>query len=173
MQSIIMKDIKISICFILLVIFFFISCKKNQRLDDNPICSFQNLICDYPTSEKINIKNVETFLLFGNSTDDTIKISLKNIQENYRHFYKNDTFKINLEGINIISIPPHDSLGVPCMSIIDKKFRKEDNIFKKGFSVINIKTKEIAPKVRSYNVDQTHDFRLYQKWGKENKKIDL
>lgn len=173
MQNIIMKDIKINIYFILIGIFLFISCKKHPQLGNSPICSFQNLICDYPVNELTNIKNVETFLLFGNPTDDTIKISLKDIHENYRHIYKNDTLKINLEGINIISIPPHDSLGVPCMSIVDRKFRKEDEVFKRGFSVINIKTKEIASKARGYNVDQIHDFQLYQKWGKKSKKIDL
>lgn len=168
-----MKDIKINICFILLGIFLFISCKKHQQLDNNPICSFQNLICDYPDKGVINIKNVETFLLFGNSTDDTIKISLKNIHENYRHIYKKDTFKINLEGINIISIPPHDSLGIPCMSVVERKLKKDDEIFKKGFSVINLKTKDISSKAQDYRIDQVHDFQLYQKWGKKSDKIDL
>jgi len=168
-----MKDIKTNIYFILVGIFLFISCREHQRLDNNAICSFQNLICDYPVNEMIKIKNVETFLLFENSTDDTIKISLKDIHENYRHIYKGDTFQINLEGINIISVPPHDSLGIPCMSIVERKFKKEDEIFKKGFSVINLKTKEIVSKTKDYSIDQVHDFQLYKKWGKKSDKIDL
>jgi hypothetical protein len=123
------------------------------------------LICDY-TKDSIRIKNVETFLLFGNPTNDTLKISIKDIQKNYRHIYEKDTFKINFEALTPISIPPHDSLGLPCMSIIEKDFDKRNKIFEKGFSVINIKSKKETFNAPSYRLKQMNEFQLYQKWGR-------
>ncbi|WP_152909188.1 hypothetical protein [Chryseobacterium sp. Hurlbut01] len=158
---------------ILILIFVFISCKKNQEISNNPVYSFQNLICDYPINDSVKIKNVETFLIFGNSTNDTIKVSLSNIQKNYRHIYKKDTFKINFEAINSIQIPPHDSLGIPCMSIIEKKFGENDKIFKIGFSVINIKLNKKLDKTSQYSLEKMYEFQLYKKWGHKSNKVDL
>ncbi|MEC3874779.1 hypothetical protein [Chryseobacterium salviniae] len=172
-----MKHISLNsnIFFILIIIslIVFYSCKKQKTNNDVVLCSFQNLVCDYPKNDSVYIKNVEFFLLFPNSTDDTIKISLKEIKSNYRSIYRKDTFKINFEATNLISIPPHDSLGVPCMSIIEKKFIKNDNVFKEGFTVLNIKTNEIINKSLDYSLDQVHDFQLYKKWGKKSDKINL
>lgn len=166
-------DLKISTYFILILISVFISCEKQQKRYGNPTCFFQNLICDDPINDSIKIKNVETFLIFGNSTDDTIKVSLKDIQKNYKHIYKKDTFQINFEATNPISIPPHDSLGIPCMSVIEKKFVNNSEVFKDGFSVLNLKTKKAASKALNYNLEQVYEFQLYQKWGNKSGKINL
>ncbi|PWN65879.1 hypothetical protein C1638_005700 [Chryseobacterium oncorhynchi] len=149
------------------------SCKKDKKEYNNVLCSFQNLVCDYPVNDSINIKNLETFLLFKNNSDDTMKISLKEFQENYRHVYKMDSLKINFEAISPISIPPHDSLGLPCISAVNRKVYKNDIILKDGFSVINVKTKEILPKTLNYRIKQMHDFQLYKKWGKKSSKVEL
>ena len=99
--------------------------------------------------------------------------SIKKIQENYRHVYKMDTLKINFEAISPISIPPHDSLGMPCVSAVNRKVHKNDIMLKDGFLVINVKSKEIVPKTLNYRVKQMHDFQLYKKWGKKNNKVEL
>lgn len=154
------------------LIVFFISCKKSIYQNENTICSFQNLICDY-TKDSIYIKNVETFLLFGNSTNDTLKVSLKDIQANYKHVYEKDTFDINFEALTPISIPPHDSLGLPCMSVIGKNFSKKNKVFEKGFPVINVKSQTEVSRISNYRLKQMHDFQLYQKWGKKNGNLSL
>ncbi|WP_123911570.1 hypothetical protein [Chryseobacterium sp. G0162] len=166
-------DLKISTYFILILIFVLISCEKHQKLYSNPISSFQNLICDDPINDSTKIKNVETFLIFGNSTDDTIKVSLRDIQKNYKHIYEKDTFEINFEALNPISIPPHDSLGLPCMSVIEKKFANGNEIFKDGFSVLNLKTKKAISETSNYSLEQVYEFQMYQKWGKKSGKINL
>lgn len=152
--------------YILILVLLLMSCEKLSENRD-AVCSFQNLICDQ-NKENIDIKNVETFLLFGNPTDDTIKISLKEIQENYRHVYEKDTLGINFEALTPISIPPHDSLGLPCMSVVVKIFNKKDNIFKEGFHIVNIKSRKTISKVPNYTLKQIHDFQLYKKWGRKN-----
>ncbi|MGN7867241.1 hypothetical protein ACTJJF_21895 [Chryseobacterium sp. 22458] len=148
------------------------SCKKSMLKNENVVCSFQNLICDY-TKDSVRIKNVETFLLFGNPTNDTLKVSLKDIQANYRHVYEKDTFKINFEALTPISIPPHDSLGLPCMSIIEKDFGKGNKIFEKGFSVVNIKSQKEAFYAPTYRLKQIYEFQLYQKWGRKHNNMSL
>lgn len=153
--------------YILLLVTVFISCKKSISKNENTVSSFQNLICDY-TKDSIRIKNVETFLLFGNPTNDTLKVSLKDFQTNYRHIYEKDTFKINFEALTPISIPPNDSLGLPCMSVIEKNFSKKSEVFEKGFSVVNAKSQKEVPHAPSYRLRQMNDFQLYQKWGKKN-----
>ncbi|MDW9380154.1 hypothetical protein [Chryseobacterium sp. JV558] len=158
--------------YVFLLIFLFVSCKESILKNENAVCSFQNLICDY-TKDSIRIKNVETFLLFGNSTNDTLKISLKDIQANYRHIYEKDTFKINFEALTPISIPPHDSLGLPCVSIIDKEFGKRNKIFEKGFSVINVKSQKEVSHAPGYRLKQVYEFQLYQKWGKRHDNMSL
>lgn len=157
------------------LLLFFISCeKKSIKIEEiDAKCSFQNLVIDYPNNDSISIRNVETFLLFKNSTDDTAKISLKYIKDNYRHIYKMDTFKIHLEGIKPIFIPPHDSLGVPCMSIIERRVKKSDMILENGFLIFNIKTKKNIYRSFDYNVSQLHDFQLYKKWRRNNGKLTL
>lgn len=161
---------KFSLC---LFIIFFISCKEietNHNME--PLSAFQNLICDY-NKDSVNIKNVETFLIFGNSTSDTIKIHLKDFQKNYKHIYNEDTLNINFEALTTISIPPHDSLGLPCMSIVDKSFDKKDKIFKEGFSIVNLKSNKKLSKIFDYKLRQTYEFQLYQKWGRKNSEIKL
>lgn len=158
--------------YVFLLIILFISCKKPMLKNDNVVCSFQNLVCDY-TKDSIKIKNVETFLLFGNPTNDTLKISLKDFQTNYRHIYEKDTFKINFEALTPISIPPHDSLGLPCVSIIDRDFDKKNEIFKKGFSVINVRSQKGVSHAPGYRLKQAYEFQLYQKWGKRNDNMSL
>ncbi|KFE98923.1 hypothetical protein IX39_16085 [Chryseobacterium formosense] len=156
----------------LMLAVFFISCKKSISKNEEAVCSFQNLICDY-TKDSINIKNVETFLLFGNPTNDTIKISLKDVQENYRHVYKKDTFEINFEALTPISVPPHDSLGLPCISVIGKKFNNDDQILKKGFEIVNIKSRKIISNAPDYRLKQLREFQLYKKWGRKNDNLTL
>ncbi|WP_145953222.1 hypothetical protein [Chryseobacterium indologenes] len=158
--------------YIILLVALFISCKKSISKDKNAVSSFQNLICDY-TKDSINIKNVETFLLFGNPTNDTLKVSLKDVQANYRHVYEKDTFKINFEALTPISIPPNDSIGLPCMSVIEKNFNKRSDVFEKGFSVFNVKSQKEISHAPSYRLRQMNDFQLYQKWGKKNDNISL
>lgn len=158
--------------YLFLLIILFISCKKTILKNDNVVCSFQNLICDYK-KDSIKIKNVESFLLFGNPTSDTLKISLKDFQTNYRHIYEKDTFKINFEALTPISIPPHDSLGLPCVSIIDKEFGKRNKIFEKGFSVINVKSQKTVSYAPGYRLKQVYEFQLYQKWGKRHDNMSL
>ena len=158
--------------FILTLILICISCKTNREIY-NPALSFQNLICDYPKNDSIIIKNVETFLVFGNSTNDTIEVPLKDIQNNYRHIYKKDTFQINFEEINSIYIPPHDSLGIPCMSIVGKKFKENDEIFKVGIPVLNIKSKRIIESTSQFTLEKAHEFHLYKKWGSKSNKLEL
>ncbi|WP_165439433.1 hypothetical protein [Chryseobacterium phocaeense] len=97
-----------------------------------------------------------------------MKVSLKNIETNYRHIYGKDTFKINFEALTPISIPPHDSLGLPCMSIIEKNFSKRSKVFEKGFSVVNVKSQKEMSYTSSYRLKQMHNFQLYQKWGRKN-----
>jgi hypothetical protein len=169
-----MKNIdrnKLSI-YILIFAFLCISCNKSVFKNEDIVCSFQNLISDY-TEDSTNIKNVETFLLFRNKTDDTIKISLKDIKENYRHVYKKDTFKINFEASTPISIPPHDSLGLPCVSVIGRKFNNKDSIFKKGFEIVNIKSLKIISNTPDYRLKQVQEFQLYKKWGRKSDNLSL
>ena len=163
---------KNKILLFIIVFFSFWSC-KSHKINDNAIVSFQNLICDYAVNDSIKIKNVETFLLFGNPTDDTIKVSLKESHNNYVHIYKNDTFKINFEKTTPIVIPPRDSLGLPCMSIINKKFHTGDSIFNKGFNILNIKKNKIIERVPNSNVRKVYEFQLYEKWGKQSNRIEL
>lgn len=158
--------------YILLIAALFMSCKKSISKNANAVSSFQNLICDY-TKDSINIKSVETFLLFGNPTNDTLKVSLKDVQANYRHIYEKDTFKINFEALTPISIPPNDSLGLPCMSIIGKNFSKKSEVFEKGFSVVNVKSQKEVSHAPSYRLNKINDFQLYQKWGKKNDNMSL
>lgn len=158
--------------YILFFIFLFISCSKQVFKNEDAACSFQNLICEY-INDSINIKNVETFLIFGNPTNDTIKISLKDIKENYRHIYKKDTFKISFEALTPISIPPHDSLGLPAISVIGKRVNREDSILKKGFKVVNIKSQKIISNTSAYKLKQLRDFQLYKKWGRKSNNMTL
>ncbi|UKB84861.1 hypothetical protein LF887_04295 [Chryseobacterium sp. MEBOG06] len=158
--------------YVCLLIFLFISCKKSMLKNDNVVCSFQNLICDY-TKDSIRIKNVETFLLFGNPTNDTLKVSLKDIQAKYRHIYERDTLKINFEALTIISIPPHDSLGLPCMSIIEKNFGKGNKVFEKGFSIVNVNSQKEISHAPGYRLKQINDFQLYKKWGRKHNNMTL
>ncbi|PRB80796.1 hypothetical protein CQ022_21615 [Chryseobacterium culicis] len=159
--------------YISIFIFLFISCNKSAFKNEDAVCTFQNLISDYTKDGSTDIKNVETFLLFGNPTNDTIKVSLKDIKENYRHVYKKDTFRIDFEALTPICIPPHDSLGLPCISVIGRKFSREDSIFKKGFEVVNIKSKKIISKTSAYDLKQSQDFQLYKKWGRKSNNMTL
>ncbi|MBW8361344.1 MAG: hypothetical protein K0M56_04055 [Kaistella sp.] len=150
----------------------FYSC-KSHKTNDNAIVAFQNIICDYAVNDSIKIKNVETFLLFVNPTDDTVQVSLKEIHSNYVHIYKNDTFKINFEKSTSIVIPPRDSLGLPCMSIINKKFNIRDSIFNKGFNVLDTIKNKIIERIPSSNIKKVYEFQLYEKWGKQSNRTEL
>lgn len=156
----------------LMAVILFISCEKSVPKNENAVCSFQNLVCFY-TKDSIEIKNVESFLLFGNSTNDTIKISLKNVKKNYRHVFEKDTFEINFEALNPISIPPHDSLGLPCVSAVGKKFNNKSIIFKKGFNVVDIQSQKIISNASDYKLEQVREFQLYKKWGRKNNDLSL
>ncbi|WP_454046715.1 hypothetical protein [Chryseobacterium sp. Marseille-Q8038] len=87
--------------------------------------------------------------------------------------YKKDTFKIDFEALTPICIPPHDSIGLPCISVIWRKFSREDSIFKMGFEVVNIKSKKIISKTSAYDLKQSQDFQLYKKWGRKSNNMTL
>ncbi len=156
-----------------LVLFFtLISCNKTITPSENTLRDFQNLICDF-TKDSTEIKNVETFLVFANPSKDTIKVSLKEAQENYRHVYEKDTLRINFETSATISIPPLDTLGVPAMSVVRKKFNNNDNILQKGFEIINIKSKKTIPNTSDYSLRKVHDFHLYKIQGEKPNTLTL
>ncbi|UEQ78879.1 hypothetical protein [Chryseobacterium arthrosphaerae] len=149
------------------VLFFgLISCNKDETSSENALRDFQNLICDF-SKDSTEIKNVETFLVFANPSKDTIKVSLKEAHENYRNVYKKDTLKVNFETSATISIPPLDTLGVPAMSVVGKKFNNNDSILQKGFEMINIKSKKTIPNTSGYHLSKVRDFHLYKKWGEK------
>lgn len=170
-----MNYIIVNRAFIIIVFFnIFTSCvKKKNKIDMTPVNDFQNLIFTDPIDDSILVKNVETFILFGNLTNDTIRISIKDMQEDLKHTYKKDTFSINFESENTITIPPFDSLGVPCMSVIEKKYIQNDFLFQDGFNIINSKTKSIISKSKNYRVKKFYEFQLYKRWGIKTDEIDL
>ncbi|WP_139420347.1 hypothetical protein [Chryseobacterium mulctrae] len=147
--------------------------KKKKNIEVIEINNFQNLICTDPINDSIFVKDVETFILFGNLTNDTIQISIKDIKKHLKHTHKKDTFSINFESENDITIPPLDSLGLPCISIIEKKYVQNDSLFLNGFSVINLKTKKIVSKSKNYRTKKFYEFQLYKRWGIKTDHVDL
>lgn len=162
------------IFFIIICYNIFVSCiKEKEKIKVTEINDFQNLICIDPINDSVFVKDVETFILFGNLTNDTILVSIKDIKKELKHIYKKDTFSINFESEKAIKIPPFDSLGLPCVSRIEKKYIQNDPLFFNGFSVINLKTKKTISKNKNYRIKKFYEFQLFNRWGIKTNSMDL
>lgn len=151
------KNRAIYILWLILILSVVTSCNE-KKYEAN--ISYQYIICD-ESNDPIKIKYVETFIVFKNLTNDTLKIPIKSITSNYYHVFSKDTLKISFEKIDSIFISPKDSLGLACASKINKTFTINDSIFSNGFNIYDKKSKRNIKKILRTKMQKREDFQIY------------
>lgn len=149
--------------YILILLLLAICCSNIKSTDGYSI----NIHYQYVMYKENNVKfyniYIENFLNIKNNTKDTLIIPHKDIKNNLKMIYKNDSISLNFMSNSDIKIAPLDSIDLNCATSLKQTVKDiPKKVDKDNYKIYNSLTKKTLSYSDDYEIIRTTKFGVFK-----------